>query len=683
MNNNRQLRKAPYRKKKTLSPQAFKEFLEEENISGFPADISNIKISCSDTFCSAITATKNVIAWGNDGCNQFRQTRVPKSIYEAIDIATCIDYSYVLHSDGTIEGWGNTYKPYYEAPVSEGVERIAGNGENFLALLGNGTLVGWGNMDRFDINNISPEIYDGVPIVDIAVGYFHAVALNADGEIFYWGNPRVKHTAIPKSESKVVEIKSNNEFTLGLTEDGTLIGWGTPRYGQHKIPSYLQVHGTGMSPVVSFAVGHYHCAAITQDGRIHVWGWDIAPGDRIIETVFDSKGMPRNIELDAKTYKYLITPPREVLKPSEDEIPLKIYAGKDITFALMSSGDVIGWGVDDSCELLDIPEVIPALTRPGQPNIDLAPYGINMTIDDLIQGRYDTANFKSFLAPLIKDDNRYIQTSKGVYQKGRFLGEGTYGKTFLVNYNGSLAVCKIIKLRSKQEIPNTLKEAAVNIIVQEEAKRLNFESEFGSKLCPEIFEFAYDGDKTLYIFQEKLDQTLRKEFENKRLTSAEIANMFTQLAIKLNWLYDQLEFNHRDLKSDNVMIQYGPNGYREVVLIDFGFACMTYRGIRIKASPYFEGDKCFQETRDLTFLLYELYMHTLEHRKFLPRDIGEVIRDMLSFKVRGQTCDLVKGKCDGLDISWEDIYDLLNKSYVYNPKATTDVVIEKMAPFLK
>ncbi len=679
MNNNRQLRKAPYRKKKTLSPQAFKEFLDQENISGFPADISNIKISCSNTFCTAVTASKNVIAWGKDACNRLRQTRVPKSMYDVIDIATCLDYTYALHSDGTITGWGNPYKSYYDAPINEGIERIVGNGENFLALLGNGKLVGWGNTKFFNINNISPEIYNGVPIVDIAVGYFHAVALNSDGEIFYWGNPMLKHTPIPDSESKVVEIKSNNEFTLGLTEDGTLIGWGTPRYGQHKIPSYLQVRGPGMFPVVSFAVGHYHCAAITQDGRIHVWGWDIAPGDKILATDFDDKNQPVYTELDPKSQKYLNTPPMEVLKPSSDEIPLKIYAGRDVTFALMSSGDVIGWG-DDHCEILDIPEVIPPLTRPGQPNINLAPYGINMTIDDLMQGRYDPVNFNSLLAPLIKDDNRYIQTSKGVYQKGKFLGEGTYGKTYLVNYNGSLAVCKIIKLRSKQEIPNTLLEAAVNIIVQEEAKRLNFESEFGSKLCPEIYEFAYDGDKALYIFQEKLDQTLRKEFENKRLTAPEIANIFTQLAIKLNWLYDQLEFNHRDMKSDNVMIKYEPGGYREVVLIDFGFACMTYRGMRIKASPYFEGDKCFQETRDLTFLLYELYTHDF---RMFPKNIGEVIRDMLIFKVRGQTCDLVKGKCDGVTVSWDDIYDLLNKSYMYNPKATTDVVIEKMAPFLK
>jgi alpha-tubulin suppressor-like RCC1 family protein len=678
---NSKLRKAPYRKKKTLSPQAFKEFLEEENISGFPADIRNIQVSCGETFCAAVTASKTVIAWGQDGANLYNQTRVPKNLYNVIQIATCIDYTYALRSDGTLEGWGNRTKPYYVAPVNEGIERIAGNGGNFLALMGDGTLIGWGDNRLFDINAIPPEIYDEVPIIDITVGYFHAVALKANGEVFCWGNPLNNHLSVPESDSKIVSVKAYNEYTLALTEDGTLLGWGTLRYGQQNIPVELKVRGTGISPVISFAVGYYHCNAITEDGKIHVWGWDTYPGDRIIENVVQNNRVVAQ-SLDPRVHKYVIQPPMEVLSPVDDEIPLRIYAGKDISFALISTGDVIGWG-DVTYELLDIPEVIPSLTRPGQPNIDLSPYGINLKIDDLLEGNYDTS-YKNVLAPLIKDDGRTIQTMKGTYQKGRLLGEGTYGKTYEVNYNGSNAVCKIVKLRSKQEIPYILLETAVNIIIEEEVKRLRFgydpKTNSFAKLCPSIYEFAYNGDKNLYLFQEKLDTTIRKEFETKRLTSKEIADIFTQLAIKLNWLYDELEFNHRDMKSDNIMVKYGPNGLRDVILIDFGFACMTYRGHQIKASPFFEKDKCFQETRDLTFLLYELY--TQEFKKF-PRDIGEVVRNMLRFKVRGQTCDLFKGYCDREKVEWDDIYDLLNKSYVYNPNATTDIVIEKMAPFLK
>jgi hypothetical protein len=674
MSFNPKLRKAPYRKKKTLSPQAFKEFLEEENISGFPADVSNIQISCGETFCAAITASKTVIAWGDDSTNFYNQTRVPKNLYDVIQIATCNDYTYALRSDGTIVGWGNIRKSYYEAPVTEGIERIAGNGENFLALMGDGTLIGWGNNALFDINSIPPEIYDDVPIIDIAVGYFHAVALKANGEVFCWGNPVNDHLNVPESESKIVSVKAYNEYTLALTEDGTLLGWGLTKYGQQNIPIDLVVRGTGIIPVVSYAVGYYHCCAITQDGKIHVWGWDTVPGDIIMDRAIKGNQI-QMVPLDPPSHKYIIQPPMEVLAPVDDEIPLRIYAGKDISFALINTGDVIGWG-DVSYKLLEIPEIIPPLIRPGQPNIDLSPYGINLKIDDLLEGNYDT-DFKKILAPLIKDDGGKIQTTKGIYQKGRFLGEGTYGKTYEVNYNGSLAVCKIIKLRSKQEIIYTLLETVVNIIIQEEAKRLNF----NSKLCPIIYEFAYNGDKNIYIFQEKLDNTLRKEFQNKRLTSKEIADIFTQLAVKLNWLYDELEFNHRDMKSDNIMIKYSPDKkYREVVLIDFGFACMTYRGHRIKASQYFLKDKCFQETRDMTFLLYELYTNDM---KRFPRDIGEIIRRMLRFKVRGQTCDLYKGFCDGEEVTWDDIYDLLNKSYVYNPNATTDVIIEKMAPFLK
>ena len=678
MNFNPKLRKAPYRKKKTLSPEAFKEFLEEENISGFPADVSNIQVSCGETFCAAITASKTVIAWGEDYSNIYNQTRVPQKLYDVIQIATCIDFTYALRSDGTLVGWGNTTKPYYMAPEFEGIERIAGNGENFLALKGDGTLIGWGNNELFDINAFPSEIYDDVPIVDIAVGYFHAVALKANGEVFCWGNPLNNHLNVPDSESKIVSVKAYNEYTLALTEDGTLLGWGITKYGQQNIPYELTIRGLGISPVISFSVGYYHCNAITQDGKIYTWGWDIVPGDVITDRAVKGNSYQR-VTLDPPSHKYIIQPPMEVLKPEDDEFPLRIYSGKDISFALMNTGDVIGWG-DVSYKLLEIPEVIPPLIRPGQPNIDLVPYGINLTIDDLLEGNYDTKNpniFKEILAPLVKDDGGKIQTTKGTYNKGRLLGEGTYGKTYEVNYKGNLAVCKIIKLRSKQEIPYTLLETAVNIIIQEEAKRLGF----GSKLCPSIYEFAYNGDKTIYLFQEKLDNTIRKEFETKRLSSKEIADMFTQLAVKLNWLYDELEFNHRDMKSDNVMIKYSPDKkQREVVLIDFGFACMTYRGHQIKASQYFLKDKCFQETRDMTFLLYELYTHDTNR---FPKDIGEVIRKMLRFTVRGQTCDLYKGFCDGEKVEWEDIYDLLNKSYVYNPNATTDVVIEKMAPFLK
>ena len=666
-------RKAPYRKKKTLSPKAFKEFLEEENISGYPADIKNIKISCSNTYCSAVTASKNVISWGDENSSNFEgQLRVPKLDFNVVDVATCYGYTYALLENGTLVGWGDQRKPYYQAPVKQGIKRITGNGEFFLALTNDNSLVGWGRAPSFDVTIIPKEAYLESPIIDIAVGYDHAVALKENGQIISWGKDGEQIFTKTDNQYKIVQVNAYNEFTLGLTEIGTLVGWGSTRYGQQNIPKELQIPRS--SKVISFAVGQYHCCAVTENNKVHVWGWDIRQGDAITTPYINSKGqLVRTPPLDPKFQKYMIAPPDEVLY-LQDEKPLRIYAGKDVCFILMDSGDVIGWGTEEY-KLLEVPEVIPPLTRPGQPNIDLSQYGINLKIDDVIQGKFDT-NYE-FLARLIDDNGKYIKTGKGTYKIGKKLGEGTYGKVFDVDYHGKIVACKIINLKSRQEIPGIIQEAIFNIIIENEARRLGYEE----KLCPAIYEFAYNGDKTIYLFQEKLDITLLKLIE-KRLDNRQLSDLIVQLAEKLNWLYDHLEFNHRDFKSDNIMIKYRPDGTPEIVFIDFGFCCMTYHGIRIKVSPYFsKKPKCFLETRDMTFLFHELCTNPGVTR-YLPREAGYMMKQMLRFKVKGQSCDLGGGLCEGKKNIWPEIYDTLNVSYIYNPNVTTDLVIEKFSKFL-
>jgi hypothetical protein len=670
-------RKAPYRKNKTLSPQAFREFLEQENISGYPADVSNIQISCNITFCSAITASKTAISWGRDFVNTNDQLRVPKGLNNVVQIATANDYTVALRSDGEIVGWGDN-KSYYNIPYLTGVERIAGGGENFLAQLGDGKLIGWGNSRFFDINDIPDDVYSGSPIIDMTVGYYHAAVLLENGSVVCWGNELNNHLNYPATDSKFMSIKAYNEFTLGLKEDGTLAGWGIRRYGQNNIPTQLTEPGN--SPVISYAVGKYHCAAITDDGNIYTWGWDIAPGDVIIAPEMDDNRKVYRVELDTRTQKYLIEPPKEALF-SDDEKPLRIYAGNDITFVLTSSGDVIGWG-DEKYDLIKVPEVIPPLERPGQPNIDLTPYGLALDVDSVIQGKYKPSI--DLVTPILKDSDRGIETQKGFYRKVKKLGEGTYGKVYELEKDGNRIVVKVQKMKRTDDLPNLFLETVIQIILQEESKRL----EAGFKVCPDIYEIGYSSkDKNFYIFQEKLDIELENDFiyNYTKLTNRDYAQIFIEIAYKLNWLYDNLEFNHRDMKSDNIMIKYGPqskefpNGKREIYFIDFGLSCLTYRGIRIKTKNYFQQEKCFLETRDMSFLFYALY--TL-NSKFFSKELGDVIRSMLYFKVKGQNCNLASDKCDNKKLEFRDHYDLLNLTYIFNPNATTDMIIEKMTPFL-
>lgn len=667
-------RKAPYRKNKTLSPQAFKEFLEQENISGYPADVSNIQVSCNITFCSAITASKTVISWGSDFVNINDQLRVPKGLNNVVQIATANEFTIALRSDGEIVGWGDTKRSYYNIPYLTGVERIAGGGENFLAQLGNGKLIGWGNSKLFDINDIPDDVYSGSPIIDMTVGYHHAVVLLANGSVICWGNELNNHLNYPVTDSKFISVKAFNEFTLGLKENGTLAGWGIRKYGQHNIPKELTE--TGNSPVISFAVGKYHCAAITENGKVYTWGWDIKSDEVITITEIDDNLNSYRRKLDPKVQKYLIEPPEEVLSLKDDK-PLRIYAGIDVTFVLMSSGDLIGWG-EETYDLLKVPEVIPPLERPGQPNIDLTPYGLSLDVDSVIQGKYKPST--NLLTPIIKDSDRGIETQKGFYRKVKKLGEGSYGKVYELEKDGHSIVVKVQKMKRSDKLPDLFLETVIQIILQEESKRLNA----GFKVCPDIYEIGYsDKDKSFYIFQEKIDIELENDFiyNHHKMKSKDIADIFIQVAYKLNWLYDNLEFNHRDMKADNIMIKYKPNGSKDIYFIDFGLSCLTYRGIRIKTKNYYQQEKCFQETRDMSFLLYSIY---ILNPKLFPKDIGDVVRDMLYFKVKKQSCNLVSEKCDNKKLGFQDIgYDLLNLSYIYNPNATTDMIIERLSPFLK
>lgn len=670
-------RKAPYRKRKTVSPEVVRDYLLNENILDSPGDVSNIKISCGFSMCSAITANQRVISWGNEYQNMNNELKVPRNLTDVIDIANCDDYTLALRSDGTLVGWGNIRSSYSKLPqavLRNKVKKIRGYSDKFLALLDNGTLVGWGETDIFDISSIPEDVYNESPIVDIQLGMHHAVALKANGGIICWGeNGKDGLLEFPVVDS-VKAISVSNFFSLALKPNGTLVGWGTNKYGQDNIPTQLQVPG---DPVISFSVGKYHCGAITKSGEVYTWGWDVDPSEEYTDFYIDGKGRKIIIPLDPEIQKYLIKPPFESFQ-SDDETPTKIFCGNDINFVVLSSGDVISWGREDF-DLVKIPEVIPSLERLSQPDIDLTKYGMSVDLDSILNGKFIPT--LQVLQPVLEDTDTYIRTMNGKYKKGKLLGKGTFGATYEIEVNGVMQAVKIQLINRKESnvLSNLFNETIVQIIIQEENKRLNP----GFRVCPDIYEVAYNkSNGKFYIFQEKLDTTFEKLIEEVKMTTKEFSQAMVQIAKKLNWLYDTLEYNHRDFKADNIMVKK-----KDYLLIDFGFSCLTYRGQRIKVKNYFDDEKCFEETRDLTHLLaYINYNLGVD----IPKPLKPVIREMLKFKVRGYTCNLATDpfRC-GEEISEEDleqegfakIYDLLNMNHIYNPNATTDEVIARFKPY--
>lgn len=152
-------------------------------------------------------------------------------------------------------------------------------GENTDGILGDGT----------DTNRTNPVLifYPEDSIVKISCGGGHAMALNASGEIYSWGNNfwgqlgngtnLTNYTPeLIFGISNVIDISAGEEHSMALTADGTVWTWGHNEYGRlgtgnyndTNIPIALVLPHT----FTQISAGGYHSLALTDDGQVYAWG---------------------------------------------------------------------------------------------------------------------------------------------------------------------------------------------------------------------------------------------------------------------------------------------------------------------------------------------------------------------------------------------------------------------------
>ncbi|CAI5712013.1 unnamed protein product [Peronospora destructor] len=137
----------------------------------------------------------------------------------------------------------------------------------------------------------------GVPIATVECGEFHTVALSKDGEIWAWGNGEYGRLGNGESDTcevpepiefflkdNVVSIAVGRDFSFALTDTGDLYSWGGNSHNQLGIGGSLamDVYNIESIPVLveafngvsvkQIAAGYDHAAAVTEDGRLYMWG---------------------------------------------------------------------------------------------------------------------------------------------------------------------------------------------------------------------------------------------------------------------------------------------------------------------------------------------------------------------------------------------------------------------------
>lgn len=207
----------------------------------------------------------------------------------------------------TVVGWGAFSTP----PNDLGpVIKIAAGGSHYLALQSDGTVRAWGLASNCQIN-----VPAGLTnVVAIATGDYHSLALRADGTVETWGcDTKWELGAVPGEATNIVQIAAGQRHSLAVRADGTVVAWGVNDDGQCDVPDDLHA--------VAIAAGGAFSVAVKANRTLTVWG----------NNFFGQCQPPEGL--------------RELVA---------IAAGSNHALALRTDGTVIAWG-DNSYGQCDLP----------------------------------------------------------------------------------------------------------------------------------------------------------------------------------------------------------------------------------------------------------------------------------------------------------------------------------------
>jgi serine/threonine protein kinase len=320
-------------------------------------------------------------------------------------------------------------------------------------------------------------------------------------------------------------------------------------------------------------------------------------------------------------------------------------------------------------------------------SISLERYGLYITLEKgvpLTEQLYNTSYIKK---GSFSHSQARFDLPSGSYSMVGELGQGTYGKIYqAISSIDNTAYA--IKVMTPRRIADTIKEAVIHILLERES-----ETQAGGPFVPRFFEIAYDPERNLLLLRiERMHGNLSQLYQRATAEQNDsvVPETVADLAHILQFFYTRLQFNHRDLKSDNIAFVRTAGGKNHIKLIDFGFGCLKWKGIQISGAQYFSVDmKCYIPSRDLSQFLYELL---LGFRRNFSARLVHSIEELLRFPLSKKLCDKLK-RCKNGQIAihelwknesdpWTPIYDFLNHSSIRNPKTTPAHVHSQMLQYM-
>jgi alpha-tubulin suppressor-like RCC1 family protein len=247
-----------------------------------------VAVDTGETHDLALRADGGILAWGDNSFGKIavpagltNNSAITASRYSSLAV-TDDGTMRTWGNSPSPAGWSNVISlqtgPYYStaALFADGrltvgtgytnfnVVKIEGNSSYGIGLKIDGKAFVWGTG-----NNSQDVPFDLGHVTDVACGTSHRLALLADGTVLGWGANDSGQLNIPPGLTNVIAISANQYHSVALKSDGTVVSWGSgahPNFPPNLTnafaiaagPNYnLYLYQTTPAP----ALGHTHLPA--------------------------------------------------------------------------------------------------------------------------------------------------------------------------------------------------------------------------------------------------------------------------------------------------------------------------------------------------------------------------------------------------------------------------------------
>lgn len=225
-----------------------------------------------------------------------------------------------------------------------------------------GHLHTWGYTRITDKINIAdiPEEVQKADLTMFAAGDDHVVALDADGQLYVWGNTRLQQGNFSSEMKKamkakdetwdIIQLEASNQFSAAVSSDGTLYLWGNSNVADIKLRKQYQ----GNIAKVALTSNEYIC--LLKDGTVAYTGYKDKGSAFAAIPASLQDGKVKDIASTSTTVAAVTEDGRVIVwgnaKNNERDVPAfsspvsKLYGGRFHYTALLEDGTVVSWGAN-------------------------------------------------------------------------------------------------------------------------------------------------------------------------------------------------------------------------------------------------------------------------------------------------------------------------------------------------